>query len=387
MDKKYIIFAPNFDENVGGAISMHRLCHLINENGGEAYLWHDGQTSFNKCKDFNTPEIYTDMLDDFIVVYMDVVSSNPINCPHVVRWFLNKPGFFTNAINYGENELYVYFQKVFNHEQFHADTQLYVAYFMKHLYKNLGKKSRHGSCYMLRKGRGRVLVHNTDDSILIDGLSHQEIAEIFNNTKYFYCYDLHSAYTYFASLCGCTPIVIPEKCLPEEQWQPEERLRYGVAYGESNQQIQYAIDTAPDLAKLIDELEVESETNVKNFMDYSQKFFASTKKTSRMLKKEELTYFDLMKKSGNKIVFYGVSESLRTMYSVFNLHNLQADYLCDTDSNKHNTYWNGFLIHSPDTLFTKNEKFDVLIASAFHNEIRKQLSKYKNIEKIFSIYD
>ncbi|WP_462160467.1 hypothetical protein [Pseudoalteromonas maricaloris] len=237
MRKKYIVFAPSYDENVGGSISMHRLCHLLNTQGEEAYLWHDGKSKLIKNKDFITPDICTKQLDDFIVVYMDVVSGNPIQCPNVVRWYLNKPGFFTENIRYGEQELYFYFQEIFNHSMYRANHRLYVVYFMTSLYRNKNKLNREGSCYMLRKGRGRKLVHDVSESVKIDGKSHYEIAEIFNDKKYFYCYDLYSAYSSFAALCGCIPIVIPEDGISEQDWQPVEKLRYGIAYGDSEDQI------------------------------------------------------------------------------------------------------------------------------------------------------
>ena len=39
MVKKYIIFAPSYNENVGGSIALHKLCDLINRGGNEAYLY------------------------------------------------------------------------------------------------------------------------------------------------------------------------------------------------------------------------------------------------------------------------------------------------------------------------------------------------------------
>ncbi|MEM5549625.1 hypothetical protein WNY63_02600 [Pseudoalteromonas neustonica] len=386
MNKKYIIFAPSFDENVGGVIAMHRLCHILNEQGENAFLWHDEVSPFNVCSSFNTPTIFTKDLNDFIVIYMEVVSANPLNCPHVVRWFLNKPGFFTGNINYGENELYFFFQEVFKDSSYAAKHKLYVTYFIKHIYKNNKRGDREGSCYMMRKGRGRKIVHDHGNSIQIDGLPHDELALIFNKTKFFYCYDLHSAYTYFASLCGCIPIVIPQEGLSEFEWQPEERLRYGVAYGDTIQQVEYAKSTSNKLALLIDELELESNKYVENFISVSQTVFKGIKKSQKQLINEQIPYILKLKSTKNKIVFFGASEALRTLVSVLNIENIQCDYIVDNDLKKHGTIFLGKKVYNPNVLFESNDLFDVLITSSFHNEISTQLKLFSTVENVYSIF-
>lgn len=386
MRKKYIVFAPSYDENVGGSISMHRLCHLLNTQGEEAYLWHDGKSKLIKNKDFITPDICTKQLDDFIVVYMDVVSGNPLDCPHVVRWFLNKPGFFTGNINYGEQELYFFFQEVFKHEQYIAKEKLYVAYFLTDLFKNEQRGSREGSCYMMRKGAGRKIQHSIDNSIMLDGKSHREIAEIFNQKKYFYCYDLHSAYTYFSALCGCIPIVVPQDGLSESDWQPEERLRYGVAYGDSLEQLFYAKKTRIHLIKLIDDLAVESESYVEQFIETSQTFFAENGKSKAHLDNEKLGYFEALKNSQNQVVFFGASEALRSMYAVLNMKNVHCDFICDNSVDKHGKQFLGKFISDPNVILNRDGHFDVLITTSYHKEIRVQLQQYQSVKNIYSLF-
>ncbi|MBH0042952.1 hypothetical protein [Pseudoalteromonas sp. SWXJZ10B] len=386
MNKKYIIFAPTYNENVGGAIAMHRLCHLINKLGGDAYLWDDGESNFKTCEAFDTPTIFTTNLQDYIVVYMDVVSGNPLSCPHIVRWFLNKPGFFTSNINYGANELYFFFQEVFKDPNYAAQHRLYVMYFIKNLYKNNRRKDRVGSCYMMRKGLGRTIVHDLNNSILLDGKPHHELALIFNRTKYFYCYDLHSAYTYFASLCGCIPIVIPQEELNEFEWQPEERLRYGIAYGNTVKQVEYAKKTTHKLAQLIAEFEQESEKHVENFISVSRKFFKGAQKSQEQLKNERLPYISGLKLAKNKIILFGASETLRTFNSVFTIEDIQFEFIIDNDSNKHGTTFLNKDVYNPNVLFKCDELFDVLITSSFHNEIKQQLASFDNIENIYSIF-
>ncbi|NMP03418.1 hypothetical protein HHE94_11970 [Pseudoalteromonas arctica] len=384
--KKYIIFAPIYNENVGGAIAMHRLCHLINKLGGEAYLWHDGKSSFKTCETFDTPTIFTKNLHDYIVVYMDVVSGNPLSCPHVVRWFLNKPGFFTGKVNYGENELYFRFQDAFFHEHFYSQ-KLYVAYFVKQYYFNKKYSNRSGSCYMMRKGRGRKIEHDLKNSTLIDDLSHKETAEVFNRSKYFYCYDLYSAYSSFAVLCGCIPIVIPQVGLSEKDWQGDTRLRYGIAYGKSEKQLSYAKNTARNLTRLIEDLELESEKHVENFIFETQRYFSLEKKSKSQIESEKPTFYNKLKNSKNKIVLFGASESLRILQFSLEIEKIDWHYIADNNPEKSGGSLFNRRVFLPQDLFSKEEQFDVLIVSAFHEEIKSQLVRYENIKYVYSVYD
>ena len=75
--------------------------------------------------------------------------------------------------------------------------------------KNL---ERTKTCYLIKKGRfnlSRRDVHPSD-SICIDNLSLEEIVQIFNESTYFYCYDVKSAFATFSVICGCIVVLFPE---------------------------------------------------------------------------------------------------------------------------------------------------------------------------------
>lgn len=42
---------------------------------------------------------------------------------------------------------------------------------------------------------------------------------------------IYTAYTWFAIMCGCIPIVVPEKHISKYDWHPENKFRLGIAYG------------------------------------------------------------------------------------------------------------------------------------------------------------
>ena len=385
--KKYLLYTPKYDENVGGVIAMHKLCHLLNLAGQKAFLWkYEEDNTFLINSSFITPTLYTEDLDKFIVVYMEIIAGNPLNAPNVIRWFLNKPGFFTEEIKYGKNELYFYFQKVFNDIEINTDVdnQLYVTHFMDDQYKQINFAKRRGSCYIVRKGKDRKIVHDLLESIQIDGLSHKEIAAIFNEREYFYSYDLYTAYTFFAIMCGCIPIVVPEENISMEQWHSDEYLRYGIAYGEND--IEYVYKTKHKIFETLQILEDKAKVNVEKFIRKSQEFFKTTYKTKEIIEEEKLEYLKSLNNTRNKIVFFGVSESLRTNFYMLKNNGIVPDYLCDNSALKQGSYFEGKLVYDPQELFDINETFDVLITSSFVNEIKKQLECYQNIKAIYSIY-
>ena len=275
---KFIIYAPNFDENSGGIMVLHRLCDLLNKQGEQAYIWLWPQ-SFrlgNKgiYKKFNTPlaKIY-DLDDNAIVVYPEVVSGNPLKAKNVVRWLLYKPGFFTGEVNYGKDELFFYFQKEHIPPEFNIpdENRLFIGLSFLDVYKQTNFGARKGTCYILRKGKNRKIAHNIKNSILIDGKSHKEIVEIFNNVKCCISYDLYTAYSNYAAICGCKSIVIPEEGLTRDKWVTNEEYGYGIAYGFND--LNYAEKTKDKLFSQVQKQEKENEELVRKFIYKCKTFF------------------------------------------------------------------------------------------------------------------
>lgn len=268
MKYKYIVYAPPYDENGGGAIALHRLCHLINDCGGEAYL-HPFLPSF-ELHHYNLTEIglYAKQIydasnlanyrinetfrtpvlrpqdssapgDDCIVVYPEITFGNPLRAKNVVRWLLHNPGHHTGKIYYGPGEIYYpYADFCIEHFSYPgsqtAGLILRVQYIPLDLYRQQPDDRAHertGTAYCMRKGRGRTPVHDLAGSTLIDGKSHAQIAAIFKQVKQFISYDPYTHYSYFAAMAGCESIVVPLEGTTKEQWKPNVADRYGLAYG------------------------------------------------------------------------------------------------------------------------------------------------------------
>lgn len=257
------IYAYPYDENSGGIIALHRLCHIINEKTDhKAYLvsnawsysiWKKFRYKFKKSRIFTTKDNWNTPIwsgkefpDNAVVIYPEVVKGNPLGIKHVVRWLLHQPGFHTGQIHYGENELYFKFNSAINDFQRESCTlaqhEMKVIYYPIDTYANRELSRDIDCCYMVRKGTDKSQVHPAN-AVCLDGKSHTEIAEIFNRARQFICYDDYTAYSLFAVLSGCESIVVPAEGVSLLDWYPNTSDRYGLAYGFSEEERAWAAQT------------------------------------------------------------------------------------------------------------------------------------------------
>lgn len=301
---KYLIYSPPYSEKVGGIIFLHHLCHLINLNGGEAYLYpafvnHEisqlnlikpifktiHRAVLNYIRPYKTNNNFLspviterlDVDDNWIVVYPEIVFGNPLQARNVVRWFLHKPGFHTGKIYYSPGELYFNVHSGFGDFQFPGSVTskhlLSLRYFPLEIYNETGSSaSRAGCAYLIKKGRNRPDLPKAFDGDLIDGLSHAEIASIFKRVRTFVSYDLYSAYSKLAVLCGCDSVVMPQPEISEDMWFQNPKDRNGIAYGFKD--IERARKTK---IHLIDDIHAQNKKNnesVLKFIDECENFFS-----------------------------------------------------------------------------------------------------------------
>ena len=200
---KFIIFTPSYNENSGGIIVLHYLCHLINMSNlnVEAYItplyrnrtleksliknlksYHGllkehlkNKFKFKTNNNFNTPIFNNVISNDDIVVYPEITFGNPLHASKIIRWLLHKPGYHTKDIYYGLNEFYVKFSEglVNNFDiegSFLSENKLYTPYFPLDLYNLIGiSKNRRGCAYSIRKGKNKTQDQHPKDAICIDG--------------------------------------------------------------------------------------------------------------------------------------------------------------------------------------------------------------------------
>ena len=311
MKFKYVIFSPSYSENNGGAVTLHHLCDLINANGNECYLYPGFDNFelnilnykntlkifigkllkkpfgiFKTSNRFNTPVLkkFPGKLDlkETIVIYPEIVFGNPLNASNVVRWLLNDPGFFTGKIYYGQNEIYFKYDNQYKDFTYlnssTSKNNLYIFTYLKHLYNDNGIVSnKNGIAYCIRKGRIKNIPLDLSQAVLIDGMKHKDISNIFKRVEYFISFDPHTAFSRFAALCGCVSIVVPIDGVGEDEWQPDKEKRYGVSYGFEDEMIKKAMSTIGELKGQLIRDEENSMFVVQTFIDEVETFFLRTR--------------------------------------------------------------------------------------------------------------
>ena len=296
--RRFVIWAPNYNEQEGGSLVLHYLCHYLNAAGWDAFLWHKSKCLRKDLRSWSTrqaylrkklkrilrgvrpasPSLLTPVarekhLEGAIVVYPEKVDGNPLCSARVVRWFLHKPGFHTGQVNYGENELYFYYQKAFNDHTLgkRTNSELYFPVVLEHVFKQVNFGARAGTCYILRKGKDRPIQHDLRNGVVIDNMSNTEIARVFNQVEFCVSYDLYTFYSQYAAVCGCKSIVVPEPGLTKESWQPKAELRYGVAYGEED--LEWAVNTRCKLLEALQQQQQQAIAVVNRFAEKCCRFF------------------------------------------------------------------------------------------------------------------
>lgn len=301
MSPTFIIYTSGFDENSGGSIALHRLCDALNQLGRRARIWPSQRPvqplpktwkdrvpfyrrkprswefpRFQTLARLDTPVATAVDLDDAIVIYPEVIDGNPLQARRVVRWLLHRPGFHTGHHEFGPDDLFFFFQAAFNDPVLnpHTDRLLQTFFVRDDIYRPPAPEDedrRTGTCYILRKGKDRALVHDAKGSILIDGLSHAAAADVFRRTRTCISYDLYTMYSMYAAMCGCDSIVVPDPAVDLNAWYPTEEERYGMAYGWS--ELGWSRATRPLLLPRLKRLEEQSNETVRQFIQTCDRHF------------------------------------------------------------------------------------------------------------------
>lgn len=304
----FYVYAPSYNPNSGGCIALHKLVHIINsETEYKAYLvprvvekyrlesmrdyfrvvrnkikLYLKRTQYKTNPAFNTPVVRK--LSDIdtktgVCVYPEITFGNPLKAQKVVRWFLHQPGHFTKEICYGTGELYFKFNSAIKDFQLYnsklSPKELKVIHYPLEIYnKNTVDEKRAGICYMVRKGKHKAFIH-PDGALCLDGCSHEEIAQAFKTHERFISYDDYTAYSLFSVLCGCESIVVPDELISIDEWYPNVKDRYGIAYGVSEEQLSWASETSEKVLELIKEEHYRSVKCVLDFINECDSFFSS----------------------------------------------------------------------------------------------------------------
>jgi hypothetical protein len=193
--------------------------------------------------------------ENTIVIYSEGVIGNPLKAIYVIRWVLGKreediPLDYYE--NWGDNEL-IYFlnKKKDMNAEFTKQLTLFCIY---EELRNLHTK-REGTCFLNKNGFNSKPLHEADAYELTQSFTQTEYADIFNSYETFISYDPCIFVNIMATLCGCISVINPienvSKCEYLQmtifsEYMKEKNIHdiYGIAYGISESEINYAIKTA-----------------------------------------------------------------------------------------------------------------------------------------------
>lgn len=291
----YIVYAPSFDPNNGGAIFLHELVHALKARGEVAALWpmkplpikdvrsrvqaavknifHSSlKPAFSVNPDLDTPVAKSDDLQpETIVVYPEITLGNPLKSANVVRWLLYKPGL-QFPYSFGRNEMYFRVGEITDIPEITGGATDLFLWKVNSVYRNEKRSNRCGNCFIVRKGANKARIPETANAIQIDGLAHEAIARIFNECEVFYSYDEATLYSQYAAICGCLSVIVPGMYASREEWVKNHELgSVGVAYGLTD--LEHARTTQHQVIDLLREQELRGMSTVDRFIAMTQERF------------------------------------------------------------------------------------------------------------------
>lgn len=220
----YLIWAPVYDSTSGGIIVLHRLCHELRKIGQEAYVTTDKLSS-----DLDTPTL-NKPIENFTVIYPEIVFGNPLNAPHIVRWVLNKPGLIGGPKTYGPEENVYTFSKLFYKTD--DDHVLMLPPLDLNVFYDKGEVRNQGLFYVGKGGATpRLDIPGLLEITRGTAQNPQNLSDILNHATVLYCYDNITAMADIARLCGCPVCIIPNGEYTKEEYNNHYLDWNGLSWG------------------------------------------------------------------------------------------------------------------------------------------------------------
>jgi len=125
-EKKFLISTHGFDMGIGGLKVLHKLCHLLNESGRDAYLIpYDFNQTFGVYDNYNVKMVTQEILDnlnDVVVVYPESWYGNYLNAPNVVRWMIGFPSE-KHIATWDSRDLWFWYIPFYITKEYNKDSQ------------------------------------------------------------------------------------------------------------------------------------------------------------------------------------------------------------------------------------------------------------------------
>lgn len=216
-----------------------------------------------------------------IVIYPEIVIGNPLGASKIVRYYLNRPGFFngTKYVNLNEFNLAYTSSMLDSHQK--VDHILYLPLINTNMFRppEIGVKRINGKvCYYLGRNRDAQRTSGLikPDSVEITlkyPADKAELVKIFQECEYFVSYQ-DSSLCLEATLCGCIAIILPNKNM-KSPLSKDETMMYGIAWGDSPSEIARAQATLGLVKSLYSQRVKEFWINLDLFIEKTQRIYCN----------------------------------------------------------------------------------------------------------------
>lgn len=165
-----------------------------------------------------------------------------------------------------DNDQWVYYSERF-YDGIKPKTILTISDSKLDYYKDYGLNREIEDCFTYRKqneNKESITKYHSPSAIEINfNCGDENLINVFNSCKNFYCYDPESHLSVLASLCGCNSIIISDNESKLKIIGTQPVLQYGVAFGV--EEIEHAIQTRHLLREYVVEQEKQQILNVDNY--------------------------------------------------------------------------------------------------------------------------
>jgi hypothetical protein len=258
----------------GGPVILHHMAKNFLDRGDRVIMnnpYHEGVEKLNSIflKD------KTNDLDDFVLLLTENdFRLREFNFKKVVRFLLYMP---KHQRKFDENEFIVQYGKSFTIGSIYESSFSIEPLVSKlNFWQDMGLQRIDKDLILKKKGNFNQS-NKIYEGIQIDGLlnsnySYDELEHIikkfFNNHKRFITFDNDTFHSIQAALCGAISIVIADGRLTEKQWRNSSKLRqFGIAYGDTEEQINFAIKTRHKLSEIHNDVVHNGEKDIEIFRE------------------------------------------------------------------------------------------------------------------------
>lgn len=271
--KEYLIVSPGYSHNSAGIRSLHYLCHFLNEEG----LAKASMSTSLVNPGLNTPVFDKSSFkdDEVIVIYPEVVSGNPAESSHVVRYVMNKPGYLGGGDTaYPESEFVWIYSKVFMPWVREATKQenipaLYIPTIDPVLFCDDGRE-RSGTVFYRGRQRGEIPIPDwLTGATEITGVfppSRQGVADLLKGAESFVSFVITTLCDE-ARVCG-TPVRLIDP--PDLDWDNFEWGLSGIFFEDGEGFTDYEGDAHRDYLNYVDKFPMI----LQSFVELTQERFS-----------------------------------------------------------------------------------------------------------------